>query len=62
MTENNYKEVPAHLTPPEREWLKVIAEQIAKKIPATPIAPLFVHIGVMHGCIVAGLEHQGVFL
>ena len=49
MTENSYKEVPAHLTPPEREWLKVIAEQIAKKIPVTPIAPLFVHIGVMHG-------------
>jgi len=49
VTENNYKEVAAHLTPPEREWLKEIAERIAKDVPASPIAPLFVHIGVMHG-------------
>ena len=65
MTENSYKEVPAHLTPPEREWLKAIAEQIAKKIPATPIAPLFVHIGVMHGgslhCSRAGAP-QGIIV
>lgn len=49
MTDYNYKNAAAHLTPPEREWLKAIAEQITDKIPATPIAPLFVHIGVMHG-------------
>lgn len=45
----SYKEVPAHLTPPEREWLKEIAEHVAKTVPATPCAPMFVHIGVMHG-------------
>ena len=45
----NYREVAAHLTPPEREYLKDVAEQIAKEVPASPIAPLFVHIGVMHG-------------
>lgn len=45
----NYKEAAAHLTPPEREWLKEIAEQITKEVPASPIAPMFVHIGVMHG-------------
>ena len=45
----NYREVAAHLTPPEREYLKEVAEQITKDVPASPIAPLFVHIGVMHG-------------
>lgn len=47
--ELTYKEVPAHLTPPEREWLKTIAGEIAERFPKTPLAPLFVHIGVMHG-------------
>ena len=46
---DSYKQAPAHLTPPEREWLKDIAEQISKRVPASPVAPLFVHIGVMHG-------------
>jgi len=45
----SYREVAAHLTPPEREWLKDIAEQISKDFPPTPCAPLFLHIGVMHG-------------
>jgi len=45
----NYKEVAAHLTPPEREWLKVIAEEIAEQFPASPVSPLFVHIGVLYG-------------
>lgn len=45
----NYKNAAAHLTPPEREWLKVIAEEITEQFPASPVSPLFVHIGVMHG-------------
>jgi len=45
----NYKEVAAHLTPPEREWLKEIAEEVCQWVSVSPIAPLFLHIGVMHG-------------
>lgn len=45
----DYKNAAAHLTPPEREWLKVIAEEITEQFPASPVSPLFVHIGVMHG-------------
>jgi hypothetical protein len=45
----NYTDCPAHLTPPEREWLKEAAEDISKRFPLTPMGPLFVHIGVMYG-------------
>lgn len=45
----NYKDAAAHLTPPEREYLKEVAEQIAAQFPADPLSPMFVHIGVMHG-------------
>ena len=44
-----YKDAAAHLTPPEREWLKDIAEEVAAQFPASPVSPMFVHIGVMHG-------------
>jgi hypothetical protein len=64
-TVTDYKVAAAHLTPPEREWLKEIAEQITKTVPASPNAPMFVHIGVMHGgslhCSRAG-SPQGVIV
>lgn len=44
----NYQETPAHLTPSEREWLKEIAEEVAVQFPASPVSPMFVHIGVRY--------------
>lgn len=47
---SNYKETPAHLTPPEREWLVEIAKEVWCRFPGRgPTAPMFVHIGVMYG-------------